>query len=134
MTTTYFIVCSVFAPMVLLVVETLFPYPYVFEELTKYILVSLLLKTGRGNTIYYIVLFGGVLFAFSESMLYLTNIFVKGMYVFFPMRIVFTSILHSGSMVMMCFGIKKGKYSGVLVLIISVILHYLYNFWVVKFY
>lgn len=63
-------------PFILWPVEILFPYPHIAEELGKALLIFFLLKSGVGarQKIFGAVLVG-FLFAFSENVLYMLNIF-----------------------------------------------------------
>jgi len=124
------LVYSLAAPLLLLPIEKLLPYPYLIEELVKYILVSLIVRdksiTKQHTWLY--VLFAGLLFTFTESFLYIFNIMALGRYGDFPARIVFTGILHAGTMLLMFWGIRRGKFTTAITFLVAVAMHFFFNF------
>ncbi len=126
---------AVAAPFLLWPVEILFPYPHLFEEILKLILVLLILKSS-GKVSKKIILGAklGIVFAFSESILYLLNIFQIGQPGLFLLRLALTIPLHIGTMMLMILpGLKKKEFIFIGFLL-AVILHYGYNLLVGEFF
>lgn len=112
------------APLVVWPIEAVFPYPHLVEELAKAVLVFFVLSTlGQAVT-------AGVVFAFSESVLYLFNIFAIGSIETLFTRLALTIPLHVGTTVLMfLFGSKRKAYL-IPALALAITIHYLFNSWV----
>lgn len=124
-----FLIYSLAAPILLLPLEKLLPYPYLIEELAKYVLVNLVVrdKSIEGGRVWLYVLSAGLLFTFAESILYIFNIFSLGRYWDFPARLILTGALHVGTMLIMLWGINRGKFLAVTTLLVAVATHYFLN-------
>ena len=124
-----FLIYALAAPIFLLPLEKILPYPYIIEELAEYLLVILIVKDNpekdKRNWIY--VLWAGLLFTFTESIFYIFNIFSLGRYWDFPVRLLLTGTLHVGTMLIMLWGIKKGKFTAVITLLVAIAVHYFFN-------
>ena len=121
------------SPLVLLPIEQMLPYTFIIEELVKLFLVILIILEGKKckKSFWGIIFLIGFLFTISESILYLVNIIPTGNYSLFPLRIILTGSLHSGTTLLM-YGL--GKKSIVLLIIgfiLAVLIHYFFNLWVV---
>jgi hypothetical protein len=125
------LVLALVGPLLLFPIELLVPWPYLIEELFKLFAVWLILaleRKDRRNYLIVAVLFAA-LFTLSESMFYLINILGVGKLGHFPLRLIYTIILHLGTTCLLYFGWKKQPL-GVIAFILAVVLHYLYNSWI----
>lgn len=114
-------------PFVLWPIEFIFPYPYIIEELAKVVLVFFIFKTPGKSSQISLIISAGLLFAFSESVLYLSNIMLVGTVWTFVWRLLLTSFLHVLTMlIIFVSGIKKRKFL-LFGVIIAMILHYYFN-------
>lgn len=123
------LVYSLAAPLFLLPLEKILPYPYIIEESIKYLLVVLIVRdksVKRQNRWVYVVS-AGLLFTFTESVFYIFNILSLGRYWDFPARLLLTGILHIGTMLIMLWGIKRGKIISAVTILIAIIAHYFFN-------
>src|SRR3989344_9222617 len=80
-------------PFLLWPVELLLPFPYIIEEIAKAILISSILLLTRSTQIRMAIIIG-VLFAISESVLYLFNIYLVGDIKTLLLRLLLTIPLH----------------------------------------
>lgn len=119
---------SLFAPFLLWPVEYLLPYPHVIEELAKTVIVFSVLKNKASPAAFYkTFIAAGVLFALSETVLYILNINSFGRVSLIFIRFFSTSILHSTTFVIIAaFGLKNKRLIWV-GFVLSVLIHYLYN-------
>jgi hypothetical protein len=142
---TYLLLSLVFAlaaPLVLLAVEMALPYPHLVEELAKAGLVVMILlgeieinsaakskQKSQYKTItgWHWVLAAGVIFTFSETVLYLVNFFQLGSIANLLPRLVLTGGLHTATMIIMYLLAKKNYWLGGLGFIAAVGLHYWFN-------
>jgi hypothetical protein len=124
------LVLALTGPLILFPVEYLFPYPHIVEELFKLLVVLFILnieKKSKANYLWAAVLFG-LFFVLSESIFYLMNIFATGQFDHFFLRLMYTTPLHLGTVILMYFGFRqKGYFWGGLTLLLSIIIHYYYN-------
>jgi hypothetical protein len=119
---------SLSAPLLLLPVEKLLPYPYVIEEAVKFFVASNLNKNNPTKKItYFWAALCGLLFTLSESIFYLVNIFALGDIKLFFYRFAFTGILHTTTILLMLFLLRKGKFAAAAGIVFSVVIHYFYN-------
>lgn len=116
------------APFLLWPVETLFPYPHLFEEVLKLILGLAIIKVPE--SIPKKILLGvssGVIFALSETILYFLIIFQIGQPSLFLKRLFLTIPLHVLTLLLILLpGLKKKEFAFAGFLL-AVILHYTYN-------
>jgi len=124
---------SLVGPLFLLPVEKIFPYPWLVEELFKLGVVWLILKSKPGKKYLFLATFAGFLFAFSETIFYLTNIFALGNLAIIPKRIFFTSALHLGTIFLMTIFGKKGGFWWLVGFLGAVLIHMIYNLLVFYF-
>jgi len=118
---------SLAGPLFLIPVENIFPYPWLVEELFKLIIVWLILKSKPGRNYLLLAIFAGLLFAFSETVFYLVNIFALGNLGLVPKRLVLTSFLHSGTILLMAVFGKKGSWRWIIGFLGAVLIHGIYN-------
>jgi hypothetical protein len=115
---------SVFGPFLVWPLEYLFPYPFIVEEIFKAIVVWF----GPKNIKAYIV--AGILFALSETILYVFNINASGNTQLMLIRFVTTSLLHSGTFALIYLSSRSNKKLIFLGLTASILIHYLYNIYI----
>ena len=123
---------SLTAPLFLLPIERFLPYPHFIEEAVKLLIVLMIIKAARQEkerfTVW--VFMAGFLFAVSESILYLMNIFALGNFMLLPQRLLLTGILHTSTMMLMYF-LGRKNYAGLAVGFVgAVLIHYFFNLWV----
>lgn len=126
------LILALAAPLLLLPVESFLPYPAIIEELVKFVGVMLLRSyTTRNKTLVLLSLLFGLLFATSETFLYLMNFFILGNFSSILTRIIYTSLLHMSTTGIISLGILAGKkkmsWPALFGLLIAIIIHYGYN-------
>ena len=121
---------SLVAPLPLLVIEKVFPYPFIIEELIKLIFVFILVTQEnkfKKNMLPFVII-SGILFAVSESIFYLINIFASQAFMVFFQRLLMTGIMHSVTILIIYLFTKRRRYWWILGFIIAMIVHFLYNY------
>jgi len=120
---------SLAAPLFLLPVEKLLPYPHVIEELLKLVIVFLIYKSAKETKTDLLkwVVIAAVLFTISESVFYLANIFALGNISLFTQRLLLTGTLHLGTFLLLYFSIKKNYFWLAGGVTASILIHYFYN-------
>ncbi len=123
---------ALISPLLLMPVEKLLPYPYLIEELVKLLIVLLIIKAVKPSVLW--VMLAGFLFAISESVLYLRNIFILGDLAIFPKRLLMAGGLHISTMVLMyLLARSRLEWFGLLIGFGSAVLfHYFFNFWIMS--
>ena len=111
-----------FAPLPLWLVEVILPFPYIIEELFKFIIVKKI-----NSTSFWAPLLLGLLFSISESVLYLTNFFQLGDFSLLPLRILLTTTLHCG-LFLLQYSFRSHRYFSWLSLFLAILIHLLYNY------
>ena len=115
------------APFVIWPIELLFPYPYIIEEIVKGILiVSVLDLHGRVIQVR-IVLASAILFALSETVLYILNIALVGNFSTLITRFTLTALLHSLTMLIILISAFKHKWLIPAGIAAAMLIHYLFN-------
>lgn len=114
------------APLILLPIEKVLPYPYIFEELIK-LSALLLILSDKKNRKWVWAFLVGFLFTVSESFLYLSNFFMTENFSLFPLRIFLTGILHIGTTLLMYWVGRKSSIYLLLGFVCAVVIHYFYN-------
>lgn len=119
-------------PFFLWPIEMLLPYPFIVEELAKALLVYWILVSVSGkSTQIKIAILVGVLFSFSESILYLVNILQVGNGWTIVQRLLLTTPLHVITiLIMLFFGMWKKTYL-ILGVLLAMLLHYWFNLFAV---
>lgn len=112
-------------------IELVLPYPYIIEEIAKAALIYWVAASDETTTLKVkIVVAVGVLFAFSESVMYLFNIYMVGNISTLFQRLALTTSMHViTSLVIFIPGIKHKKLI-VLGAIIAGVIHYFFNYYV----
>lgn len=119
---------ALIVPFVLWPVEILLPYPFLIEELVK-VLFAYQLKASNLKLcaqVKLMVLICGLL-GFSESILYLFNIYINGNLSNFFLRLLFTLPMHMLTGVVIIYGVNKSKFALIIGFIIAICIHYLFN-------
>ncbi len=109
-------------PILLMPVEFFFPYPAFVEEIYKFQIIDKKTKDAAKPLI------AGLIFAVSETILYINQILGKqygGKII--AERLVFTTIMHSTTMLIIYFGKKRGQKWGIFGLLTAIIIHTIYN-------
>lgn len=114
-------ILCLFAPFPLWLIEIILPYPYIIEELFKFFIAK---YTPRKNT-WYFPLILGLIFSFSETVLYLINFFALGNFSNLPLRLISTTILHTSLFFLQYYA--RNSRLRYFTLILAIILHFLYN-------
>lgn len=116
------------APFLVFLIEIYLPYPHIIEEIVKAIFVVLIINNISGTKlILKLGILTGFFFAASESALYLFNFLQLASPWLILQRVVLTSLLHSGTIIiMLIFGFINKKLLP-LGVILGIYIHYLYN-------
>ena len=118
---------ALIAPIFLIPVEKVFPYPYAVEELMKVVFVLLILRLPPKSFQIKLAVFIGFLFAFSENFFYLPNFIESGNLSLFFQRFVFASLLHILAILIILIPSQKRRYLIFPAAILAMVAHYLYN-------
>lgn len=117
---------SIILPLVLIPIEHFLPYPYFIEEIFKFFILINLFLSKKTKIIYPILI--GFLFNLTETILYIPNLIRIGNPNLLITRLFFTGSMHILTTVLMYLGLKKNKYIGILNLVISITIHYFFNY------
>jgi len=128
----YFLVplMAAITPFIIWPIEVFFPYPHIVEELTKALLIFFLLKPTDNRQKIYGAILVGFLFAFSENVLYMLNIFSAGNPQVLILRFVLTMPMHivtSGVILTTALIDKRLIFLGI---ILAGFIHYFFNIYV----
>jgi len=121
---------ALIAPFVLYPIEIFFPYPHIAEELVKALLIFFLLQSPKTSQKIYGAILVGFLFAFSENVLYMLNIFSAGNPQALILRFVLTMPMHivtSGVILTSALIDKRLIFLGI---ILAGFIHYFFNIYV----
>lgn len=115
------------APFLVWPFELIFPYPHIVEELVKGFLVFFTLKSSDNTTRIKLAILAGLFFAFSESVMYMSNIFLVGTLWTFIERLLLTIPLHVVTTLLILFSGMKKKAFLPLGIIAAMLYHYVFN-------
>jgi RsiW-degrading membrane proteinase PrsW (M82 family) len=118
---------ALMAPFLVWPIEYFLPYPYLIEEFIKSIFVFNIIYSVNKQHQLVIAATVGVLFSLSESVLYSFNFFPLNSIVPFLYRIFLTTLLHSGTILIMLLFSSKSKKLFPIGLTVAILIHYLYN-------
>ena len=118
------------APLLLWPIEVLLPYPHIIEELAKAVLIFFTLKLATSKSRVTQAIAVGVLFAMSESVLYLFNIFAVGNLSTFVNRLFLTIPLHAVTSLLILLPAMKDKRLIILGIPFAIAVHYLFNLYI----
>ena len=121
---------SLFLPFLVWPVEFIFPYPFIVEEVAKGALIYFVATSQEKIDKLKMVAVIGVFFAFSETVLYLFNIYLVGNISTLLQRLAITTSLHVVTSLVIYLPAIKDKKLIVLGVILAGILHYFFNFYV----
>lgn len=123
---------SLIAPFLIWPVEIFLPYPFFVEEIVKAFLILLVLKNKDNSTNkLYSAILVGALFSFSETVLYIFNIYTYGGLSTFFERILVTMPMHIVTAVIIYFCALKDRRLIILGVMIAALVHYLFNQYVI---
>jgi hypothetical protein len=117
----FYLFC-LFAPFPLWLIEQLLPFPYIIEEIFKFLVVRQIPPEKK----YYHPFILGLIFALSESVLYLINFFQLGNFSLFFPRLLFTTTLHITTFSLL-YHSRHQRLLSHLSLFLAFFLHFLYN-------
>lgn len=123
------VILAMVTPFLLIPIEIMLPWPSIIEELLKFLMIrwwTKVIKTKKNDWTY--ALMAGIMFAVSESILYSDKIMSLGKWWFMPERLILTVAMHSTTMLLILFGVKKGKVYGLLALLGAIVIHESYNY------
>jgi len=118
---------SLFLPFLVWPVEYFFPYPFIVEEIAKGALIYFVATSREKINKIKMVAAIGVLFAFSETVLYLFNIYLVGNISTLLQRLMLTTSLHVVTSLIIYLPAMKNKKFIVLGVILAGLLHYFFN-------
>lgn len=119
---------SLAAPFLLWPVEIILPYPYIVEEVGKLLLVLLVVRSSPKSQQLWLILIAGLLFAFSETVFYLFNIFLVGNLGTIGHRLILTIPLHTLTILLIWSFAKRREWLIIPGTALAVGLHYIFNF------
>ncbi len=120
-------ISALIAPFVLWPLELFLPYPYIIEELLKAVGVLLLLSLPSRKSQFLLALLVGGLFSLSESILYVFNLLLVGTIHTVFLRLVCTSFLHIGTLILMLSFSTINKRLLFIGVLLSIFIHFWYN-------
>ena len=121
------IILALIAPLFLLPIERILPYPYVIEELTKLSLVLLIIRLPKNYIQSLTAVLTGFLFALSESLFYLGSTFGIDQPSLFPQKLVFTALIHVLTIALFWLSLKINKKLLIFTLPLAMLAHYFFN-------
>ncbi len=108
-------------------IEVLLPYPYIIEELGKAIFIFFAWKFPLKLTKIKLTILMAVFFSFSEGVFYLFRFSFSGSLLFFSLRLLLTTLLHTTTSLVILLPTLKSKKLILISLPLAMIIHYLYN-------
>jgi len=121
---------ALIAPFVIWPIELILPYPHVIEELAKTFLILTLLDLKKTSEKIKLAILIGILFAFSESVLFLFNIQLVGSLKTFLLRLLVTIPLHATTSLVILLPALKDKKLIIFGFFLAVIIHYFFNLYI----
>lgn len=120
-------IVSAFLVFPIWAIEQFLPFPWIVEELAKYLFLLLFIKQHSKNT-FLIVILSGISFGFSEAIFYqIDALQMNSIFNTFLNRLVFTIPMHVLTYIFLYLGINKGKSFAIISVIIAITIHYLFN-------
>ena len=108
--------------------EKVFPYPYLVEEVFKFLAVVFFLRKEKRKVFY--ALLSGVFFSLSETFFYFARISLNTQLTTLFSRLFLTTTLHIFTFTFAAFLYSKNKKLVFIALSINIIAHYLYNYFI----
>jgi len=115
------------APLILIPLEKILPYPHVVEEIVKAILITFILKLSSQKLQFKTSVLFGLLFATSENMFYLANFITNNLTAFFLQRVLLTTTLHVLTTIIIFLPSQKRKILIIPATVLAMFIHFLYN-------
>lgn len=124
-----FFVClaALILPLILIPIEIIIPYPYVIEEITKAVLILIILKNSKHQNQLGLTIIMAFLFALSENIFYSTDFIIDGIIYNFWQRFFLTTSLHSFTAVIILLPSQKKLKLIVPATMLAMVIHYFYN-------
>ena len=124
-----FFICiaTLIVPIILMPIEKIAPYPFVFEEILKAVLVLLILNFSKHQKQLVLIIAITFLFALSENIFYSTNFITNGILYNFWQRFILTTTLHILTALIIFIPSQKKIELITPVTILAMIIHYFYN-------
>lgn len=120
-------IIALIAPVVLIPIEKIFPYPCIIEEIVKVIFVLFILCLPSKNFQIKLAIFIAFLFAFSENFFYLSNFVTSENTSLFFQRFVLTGALHISTVLIILIPAQKYRPLIFPAAILAIFVHYIYN-------
>lgn len=121
---------AIIAPFVVWPIELLLPYPYIVEEVMKWIIVRYAHTRTELSSSLAIALIVGFLFAMSEMALFMYNIVQTGTLSTLFLRLALTIPLHVGTSFVLAYTARRNAFIIALGLATAMLFHYMYNLYV----
>ena len=118
---------ALISPLILLPIEKLFPYPHIVEELTKALIIILILKLPGKTSPLKLTILAGFLFSLSESLFYLGDAFSSGYSFLFAKKLFLIFFLHLSTLLLFLFSLSNAKKLLIVSLPIAILLHFIFN-------
>lgn len=115
------------APLIIMPLEKIFPYPFIVEEIVKVIFVMFIISLNNKLSQLKLAIIVALLFATSENIFYLSNFITDDIVYSFLQRFILTTTLHVLTMMIILFSGQKNKRYLILGLFIAILFHCLYN-------
>lgn len=115
------------APVFLIYIEQILPYPYIIEELVKFSLVIMIIRLPNLYSQLKLTFLAGFLFSLSESLFYLGMAFSGGFAFLFLQKILLITPLHLLTFFLFLFCLKKFKKMAIFSLPIAFGIHFFFN-------
>jgi hypothetical protein len=120
---------AAFVPFILWPIELFLPYPYIIEEIAKMLLIIPLLGLNNSSKIK-LTLIIGLIFAISEGVLYIFNIYLVGNVGTLLERFLFTIPLHTLTSLIILLPSLIDKRLILLGLVAAILIHYFFNLYI----
>lgn len=121
---------ALIAPFIVWPIELILPYPHVVEEMVKAIIIYTLLDLENKSEKIKLTFLIGLLFAFSESVLFLFNIQMVGDIQTYFLRLLVTIPLHVTTSLIILWPAMKNKKLIALGVILASLVHYTFNLFI----
>lgn len=115
------------APFLVWPIETLLPYPYIVEEVLKAGLILFVIDIHSKSLQVKLATSAGALFAFSETILFIFNLSLKGDISTLLSRLLLTTLLHAGTFLIILIPTFKNRWLIIPGLGAAIIIHYFFN-------
>ena len=115
------------APLILIPLEKILPYPHVVEEVAKAILIILILQLSSQKLQFKTSVLFGLIFATSENMFYLANFITNNLTEIFLQRVLLTTTLHVLTTIIIFLPSQKRKILIIPATVLAMFIHFLYN-------